>query len=281
MLEPLRAMWRPVARRAARAYVAGPTLEDAVASILRLRRRGLRTTIGYWNRDDDGPGRIAREHAAAIEALSRADPAGCLAVKAPSLDFDSAAVRDILRHARERGIAVHFDALAASSADRTLALLESLRTHHDDLGCTIPGRWRRSLRDADRAIDLGLSVRIVKGQWPESAGDAVDPVRGFLAIVDRVRGRAVKVGVATHDRDLADDALRRLLRAGTACELELLLGLPFSEMVGVADRLGVAIRVYVPYGQAHLPYSVWGAWSEPRLLGRIARDFLRAGERRP
>jgi proline dehydrogenase len=138
----------------------------------------------------------------------------------------------------------------------------------------LPGRWRRSLDDVERAIELGLRVRVVKGEQEDPAGGEMEPRAGVLAVVDRLAGRASAVAVATHDPDLAAEALRRLRAAGTFCELELLFGLPLGAPLAVARAAGVTTRLYVPYGHSWLPYRLSQAADNPGMLWWAARDLV-------
>jgi proline dehydrogenase len=142
-------------------------------------------------------------HLTAAEALSRNGLDAYLSIKAPALGFSPDLIAKLLERTSPAGVRVHFDSLSAESADRTLALIANAREHHDELGITIPGRWRRSLDDADTAVELGLEVRVVKGQWPAPQAPEQDPRAGFLAVVERLAGRARRVAVATHDDGLA------------------------------------------------------------------------------
>jgi hypothetical protein len=62
----------------------------------------------------------------------------------------------------------------------------------------------RSLQDAERIIDYGILVRIVKGQWADPSAPGLDPRRNYLDIIHRLSGRAAHVAIATHDRILAN-----------------------------------------------------------------------------
>ena len=159
---------------------------------------------------------------------------------------------------------MHFDSTGLDEADSSWQLLQALA--RPSLGCTLPSRWGRSLADAKRAVDLGLRVRIVKGQWPDPDYKARDERERFLDIVDAV-AEAAHVGIATHDRALAAAAIRRLGRV----EHERLLGLPWRG----AD-LGPT-RIYVPFGHAYLPYAIARAREHPRLALWVARDVIRGG----
>jgi proline dehydrogenase len=95
-----------------------------------------------------------------------------------------------------------------------------------------------------------------------------------LTLADRLAGRAGHVIVATHDGDLAREALARLRAAGTPCELELLLGLPPQASIRAAREAGVGVRAYVPYGCARLPYRLSEAGRNPAVLWWLACDLL-------
>jgi proline dehydrogenase len=161
------------------------------------------------------------------------------------------------------------------TAERTLALIAGAAQHQNELGITLPARWRRSLGDAEMAVELGLGVRVVKGRWPDLHMPDQDLRAAFLAIIEQLAGRARRVAVATHDEALAREALRRLRAADTRCELELLFGLPAAAAARAADELSAPVRVYVPYGHATLPYRVPDARREIRVLGWLSQDLLR------
>jgi len=272
----LRACWVPLAARAARGYVAGPGLPDALEACRRLAQQGYAGTVGYWNGDDDSPRLIADEYLGALTDLARERLNCSMSVKAPPLGFARPLFAEILDVARLGDLIVHFDSLAPETCDDTFALIAELMPRHSRLGCTLPGRWRRSLRDADLAVDLRANVRVVKGQWADPEVD-LDARTGFLAVIDRLAGRASHVGVATHDPPLAREALRRLRSANTSCELEQLLGLPAGPSLREAAAAGVPVRFYVPYGLAYLPYALSKALRNPRMLWWVARDLLRGG----
>jgi proline dehydrogenase len=103
----------------------------------------------------------------------------------------------------------------------------------------------------------------------------MDMRRGFLNVIDGLAGRGCFVAVASHDIPLAEESLRRLLSAGTPCELELLYGLPRRGPIKMARKLGVSVRFYVPQGTAWLPYLLKQARNNPHVLAWFARDFLR------
>lgn len=235
--------------RAGRRYVAGPAPEDAV----RVARGFPASTIGFWNASGAAPSHVAETTERTLELLAGEELDCYLSLKAPAFAYDRALVEEVLARVGR----AHLDAQEPETAEPTFALIEAL--DHPGLSCTLPGRWPRSVRDADRAVELGLGIRVIKGQWAD-LGHPVDPTEGFLAVVDRLAGRARHVAVSTHDAPLATEALRRLREAGTPCQREVLLGLPPRPELGPA-------RTYVPFGRSYLPYP-------RRRLGRLIRDLV-------
>lgn len=268
-------LFRALAERAGRAYTVGPDLGDALQAFRSLGIRKFRGTLCYWNGHLDTPREIANRYAMSIDAVG-AERLDCrVAMKAPPLQFSRDLFRDLLESAHRQGVGIQFDSLAPEAADPTFALIRELTPIHDMVGCTLPGRWRRSMADADRAVDLGLGVRVVKGQWADAPEPGIDPRVGFLAIIDRLAGRARHVAVATHDPALAHEALARLRAAHTPCELELLVGLPVRDAIDVAKAEGVPVRIYLPYGHGSPPYAMRHATRNPRIAWWILRDLCR------
>jgi proline dehydrogenase len=259
--------------RASRGYAA-PTLEGARRICLRLQGEGFGSTVAFWNSDSDSVEDISQSCLELLDLLGELDTHSYLSVKLPAMQFDSKAVDLILQAAAPTGRLVHFDSHGPEDADRMFATIEEAMAHHKNLGCTIPGRWRRSIDDARLAARQGLRVRVVKGQWPDPLDPEMDTRAGFLNVVDELCGSARCVAVASHDVQLARQALERLLAAGTPSELELLHGLPRRRAIAAAHELGVPVRFYVPRGKAWLPYALKQVRKNPRMIGWFARDLI-------
>jgi proline dehydrogenase len=264
-------------RRAGRIYTAGPAVEHAGAVCERLRVEGIATTICYWNNHVDTPRTVSEQYIRILDLIRETKPDCYLSIKAPALGFDMAVVRNILEQARRSNTTVHFDSMAPETVDRTFAMIDEARRSYPHIGCTLPVRWRRSMRDIDRVIDLGLRVRVVKGQWSGVNGDETDPGEGFLRVVECLATRGARhVAVATHNAAAADEAIHKLKTSATPCELELLYALPQSQMLKIAREQKVPARVYVPCGHAGLPYRLKEAGRDPRILAWFVRDLIRA-----
>lgn len=272
--------WRALEARAIPGYVAGPQLRDAITLARRAHGRGLAATVCFWDDGRQSPAAVHARYLDTLRALAD-EPYAYLSLKPTALAFDASLASDLAEHAARLDVGLHLDALAPEAADPSFGLAERLVGLKPAIGLTLPGRWRRSLADAPRAAELATRVRVVKGQWVDPEDQSRDPREGVLAVVDRLAGRARTVAIASHDSRLVHEALRRLLRAGTAAELEILLGHPSARVLRVARRLGVPARLYVPYGSAWLPWTPAEVRSRPWLALRICRAAIARGPSDP
>jgi proline dehydrogenase len=237
--------------------------------------------------------------------LAHDPPASYVSIKLPALRFSRELLREVAekamapsplpgggegRSSKERAVfdhgtrsapttwgrRLHFDSLAPETVERTQQMIDELLADLPglDVGCTLPGRWRRSVEDAHWAARRDLFVRVVKGQWADPEDPNRDAGVGYLEVINQLAGRARRVAVATHDVALAAEAVRRLRAARTPCELELLYGLPMRQSIKQARELGVGVRIYVPYGETYLPYALSQVRRRPRVLWWLVKDAV-------
>lgn len=257
---------------AGRVYVPGNKLSDALSIAHKLSDSGIATTLGYFHAMPDSPEKIAGISRDIVDAVAELQPRGYISLKAPALNYDMALIGGLLQATTERGLLAHFDSHEHYTADQTLACVRQAASLGNAVGLTIPGRWQRSPDDAEAVSELGVRVRIVKGEWGDPSAPHLDPRQGYLNVVDRLAGKARQVAIATHDPWLARESLSRMLAAGTDCELELLNGLPRREMLALAEEFKVPVRIYIPFGIAWRPYAMSKAAQNPRIVWWVLRD---------
>ena len=268
----------PIVKKVARPYVGGDTVDEAMCVADRLAGEGFATTLGYWDTGRDTARQVADIYLNAVRRLSAKDFDCYVSIKPPPLRFASELADELAGIAAAHRVRIHCDSHGTNVADLSNAMLQEMvaKLGGSGLGTTLPGRWSRSLRDADWAIERGLNVRVVKGQWPDRDDPKRDMSAGFLEVVHRLAGRARHVGVATHDFSLACEAIGRLRAAGTPCELEILLGMTAKPMIRWAEKNGVKVRVYVPFGSGFVPNVIGVLKRNPRLICAVAKERLAA-----
>lgn len=269
----------PILKYAARPYLGGETVEDALCVAARLAREGHSVAFSHWDIGSESADEIEAIALDAMTALSGTAHGSYLALKPPALRFSRATARRLASASKAHGIRLHFDSHGADVADLQTAMLTEMLDviEPECLGTTIPGRLNRSRDDAEWAIARGLTVRVVKGEWPEPGEPPCDLRKRFLDVIDQLAGRARHVAVATHDLVLGQTAIDRLRAAGTACEIEVLLGMPADPLLAWAKNNAVRTRVYVPYGLGFIPNAVGILRHNPRLALTIARARLVPG----
>ncbi|HLB00416.1 MAG TPA: proline dehydrogenase family protein [Bacteroidota bacterium] len=265
-------------RRLTASHLAGPAIEDALRIYGEARKRGWTGIISPWLSGDLHPGAAAASFSSALRAIIKNAPDCHLSIKIQAVRYDAASLEELFTLSAEHGIRICIDSLDISTADPTHSFIDSVLPRWKNLGCTLPARWRRSLDDARRVIEWGIPVRIVKGQWSDGITTNSECRRSYLKIVDLLAGKVPVIGVATHDRSLAQDALRRLTAANAKCEMEQLSCLP-QNCHSLASSLDVPFRIYVPYGFPSLPYSVRSVSTRPAVVVWALRDFI-AGRHR-
>lgn len=277
----------PMLRYAARSYIPGPNVEDAIRLADAARNDGLLATIGYWNDGKEAPEVVADIWRRAIDATAAAHPSAFVSLKIPALHDRLDIAAELVVRARAAGLHVMIDSHAPEQQDLNFALVE--RVGPQNLGLAVPGRWRRSAKDLEKAALLGVRVRIVKGQWADPDDPGKDLRQGYIETISHAADLGLFVGVATHDAPIAAEAMRRLRVKGAAFEQELVFPLPIAAARAAAAPYIVPSRLYIPFGAAWLPYSVSRIARDPRILFWFARDLVanqnarylsRSGDRR-
>jgi proline dehydrogenase len=270
MLETLR---RNTVTAIAARNIAGAELSDALVVCKWAHEKGIGSILSPWALPRESPDDMLNRYSAAARAITSHRLNCHLAIKLGSIGDDIGLFRELVSAVRESNIRIHFDSLGPETASSKFGFLEKAVASYEHLGCTLPSRWKRSVEDAERAIELGLYVRIVKGQWSDPSAPRLDIRENYLAIVSRLAGRSRHVGVATHDYQLARKALDRLRSSGTDFEVEQFFSLPLNAE-GLSQQIGCPYRIYIAYGSPGIPYNVKLSLSRPGLLAWILSDYV-------
>lgn len=287
----LPAVPRIVVRRIADRYIAGEGLNDAVATVRGLNRRGAAATVdvlGEFIRIPDEAEATATEYEHALDAIAAEQLDAGVSVKLSALgleidrDLVDRTLARVLTSAERHGVFVRIDMESSGLTDQTLALYRGLReAGHDDVGVVIQAYMRRAADDIAALADLTPNVRLVKGIYLEAEDIAYQHMpeinANYLRLLEQLVEQGSYVGIATHDRALVAGALDLIGRRGLPrdrYEFQMLLG-----VAGETGRKLIAdghrLRVYVPYGQAWYAYSVRRLKENPSIAGYVARDVVR------
>jgi proline dehydrogenase len=283
----LPAVPKPLVRALASPYIAGPTLEDAVAVVRRLNGECKLATIDVLGEEitnADEAREIARAYHRVLARIEGEGLDANVSVKLTGLGLglDYGLCREnlvaVVEDAGVRGNFVRIDMEDATTTDDTLRLHHELRAAgHENTGVVLQARLRRTLADA-HGLD---NVRVCKGIYlepPEIAFEDAEEIRdSFRATLRALLDAGAYVGIATHDEALIEDAVAQIRERGLApsqYEFQMLLGVRAArgdELV----RGGHRLRVYVPFGTHWYEYSVRRLQENPKIAGYVAADTVR------
>src|SRR3982750_2912211 len=168
-------MRRP--RSFARRFIAGETVEAAIAAARELEAKGLRLTLDFLGESVtslDTAAAATREYLTVIDAVivSGIERNVSLKLTQLGLDVDKASAVDNLRKILERaepaGFFVRIDMENSPYTDVTLEIFATLWRHgYRQIGVVLQSALHRSESDLRMVNGLGGRVRLVKGAYKE------------------------------------------------------------------------------------------------------------------
>lgn len=278
---------RKLARRVSSRFVAGETLDEAVAVVRDLNARGMDVTLDHLGES------VEREYQAVqatddyIEILERIDKEdGCTATISikPSqigLAIDPELCRRNLRRlaetARERGNFVRIDMESSDFTELTLNLFYELFEEFKNLGVVIQSYLRRSEADVRKLAALAAPVRLCKGAYKEPEELAFQKKSevndSFVRLLEILMDSQSPLAVATHD-GLMIEAAKRLMNdmpdRQAPVEFQMLYGIRRDLQARLVED-GYRMRIYVPYGNEWYPYFMRRMAERPANLFFVLR----------
>src|SRR5215210_9054317 len=257
---------RPVVRRISRRYIAGDTLEEAVATVRDLNRSGCVATIDLLGESTESKADAAaklRDYKEVVDAIKANGLQSGISVKLTGLglalneELCRANLEEIVVYAGTRGRFVRVDMEDSPYTGVTLDMVVDLHERHDNVGAVIQAYMRRSLEDVVRLTEAGVSVRLCKGIYDEPRKIAYkdfDTVReNYRLLLEELLRGGSYVGIATHDEFLVWHALRLIHQLDvpkSRYEVQMLLGVDWYE------------------------YSSRRLKENPKIAGYVARDVV-------
>ena len=285
-----------LAKKFASRFVAGETLDTAVAAVRELNAKHISASLDLLG--ESVSTRDEAQHAAdtAIRMLERiaADQLDAnISVKLTQfgLDLDPALcianTTRILERARALDIFVRIDMEGSAYTERTLDLVEqSLYPQFPKhVGVVVQSYLYRTRQDVPRLIELGMRVRLCKGAYKEPPSvaypDKADVDKAYADLMEMLIERGTYAGIATHDEALIARA-RAFVEAHATprdrFEFQMLYGVR-RDLQDMLVKAGYRMRVYVPFGTQWYPYLMRRLAERPAniafILGNVVKEGLR------
>jgi proline dehydrogenase len=278
---------KAIVGRVASRYVAGETLDEAIAVVRNLSSQGAMSTIDVLGEEVSEREKAlaaVEEYVQVFDAIDKHKLDSNVSIKLTllGLKIDEGFCRDnvdrIAATAKKYGNFVRIDMEDHTTTDATLRIYHELQPRYGNLGVVLQAYMRRTLSDIDGLPDKGASVRLCKGIYVEPrtvAWKGFDTVRAnYVQALEKLFARGIYTGIATHDEYLACAASALVDKYGLKreqYEFQMLLGVD-EELRRILIAAGHRLRVYVPYGRDWYPYSMRRLRENPE----VARHVLRA-----
>jgi proline dehydrogenase len=284
------------AKRLARRFVAGETVEEALRAVEPLNKKGITASLdllGESVRTEREAQAAGREILTMLDRIHERRVQANVSLKLTQMGLDLseelcvALMHDIVGRARDLRTFIRLDMEDSSYTERTLRLFED-RLHPsygDHVGIVLQSYLYRTLADVERAIAIKARVRLCKGAYKEPATVAypekADVDANYVRCMHKLLSEGNYPALATHDDRIIREATRYVRANGIGAdrfEFQMLYGVR-RDLQERLVREGWRVRVYVPFGTQWYPYLMRRLAERPSniafITGNVVREMIR------
>ena len=280
---------RPFARR----FIAGETVDDAIAAVRQLQAQGLHHTLDHLGESVttlEGTQSCTREYLTLMDAIAAAGIERNISLKLTQLglDVDRAVcvdnLRRILAAGDRHGCFVRIDMESSRYTEQTLEIFETVWRHGSrNVGVVLQSCLYRTEKDFERVNALGARIRLVKGAYREPKSVAFqaksDVDAAYVRLAKRLLLEGTYPAIATHDetilRELKSFASAQSI-APDRYEFQMLYGIRRDLQASLTAE-GYRMRIYVPFGKEWFPYFMRRLGERPANVAFVLRSLLSEG----
>ena len=283
-------MHNPTSRRVVRRFVAGETLDDAVAAVRAINQSGCPASFDYLGEavsTEAEARRAADTYISILDriAAERLDANASLKLTQLGLDVNPALceslVADIVAHAQRLSNFVRIDMESSAYTQRTLDLCKRVHAKCNSVGTVVQSYLFRTEQDARDLIAAGVRLRLVKGAYKEPPAIAYpkksDVDANYVRVMKFLLASGQYHAIATHDPNMQEATKRFAKEQGIApgkFEFQMLYGIR-TDLQQQLNREGYRLRVYVPYGSDWFPYFMRRLAERPANLKFFLSNLFR------
>ena len=281
-----------LAKKFAGRFVAGETLDTAIAAVRELNARKITASLdllGESVTNEPEAHAAKNEYLEMLDRIAKEKLNANVSVKLTQMGLDISEslcvqiMREILARAKQYDTFVRLDMEGSDYTERTLAMFEHklYPGFEKHVGIVLQSYLFRTEKDVARAIALGARVRICKGAYKEPPTVAVpakaDVDANYVKSMRRLMSEGIYPGLATHDPAIIAEAKRWASEQGIApsrFEFQMLYGIR-RDMQEQIVREGYNMRVYVPFGTQWYPYLMRRLAERPANVAFITGSVMR------
>lgn len=264
-------------------FVAGNTLDDAIAACHRVNGSGMLASLDHLGENVASAEEAARcrdATLASIDRIAELNLQATVSIKLTQFGLDLGDqvcwdnVCRLAERAKGAGTRVECDMEGSAYTERTIRIVTELHKEYGCVRAVIQAYLHRSEADIRDLSASGIPVRLCKGAYRESDGvalqgkGAVDA--NYVKLARILLDQGIDPALATHDERMT--AVARGI-SPEKFEYQMLYGVR-RKMQRRLVKEGYRLRVYIPYGDAWFPYFMRRLAERPANLWFVARSVL-------
>jgi proline dehydrogenase len=280
-----------VGRKLSSRFVAGMTVEEALAAAAALNHEGIAVSL-----DSLGESVHDVEHAEAsaaiyhqlIDEIKARGLNANVSVKLTQMGMDvepalaERIVGEMVEHAAKANTFVRIDMEGSELTEATLQITERLNARFPGrVGTVLQAYLFRTEADARRLVEQGIRIRLCKGAYKEPPSIAfpakADVDANYVKVMLYLATSGVFCGMATHDEAIIDRMCREVEEKKldkSLFEFQMLYGIRRDLQRKLASQ-GFGVRVYIPFGTEWYPYFMRRLAERPANVLFLAKNFFK------
>jgi proline dehydrogenase len=281
-----------LAKKFASRFVAGETLDDALAAVRALNEKGITVSLdllGESVTNEREARAAASEYLTILDRIKQEKLNANVSVKLTAMGLDIseelcvAVMHDVLGRAQAYETFVRLDMESSAYTERTLRLFYDrlYPAYKENVGIVLQSYLYRTSSDVDQAVGARARVRLCKGAYKEPAAVAFSEKKevdaNYVKCMHALLERAHYPGIATHDPAIIDEAKRFVRESGidrSRFEFQMLYGIR-RDLQEQLVKEGYNMRVYVPFGTQWYPYLMRRLAERPANVAFITGNVMR------
>ena len=282
-----------IGRRLSSRFVAGMTVDDALAATAATNARGMTVSVDTLGENvtniEEAYESEHLYHELLDEIVNRKlDANVSLKLTHMGLDVDEGVARKIVNelvaHAARQNSFVRIDMEGSPYTEKTLQIVRELHRQPGNaghVGAVIQSYLRRSRADVESLCAEGIRIRLCKGAYKEPEEIAYQgkaEVDGsFVELMKILLKSGTYHGIATHDPKMIDATIafaRAENVSPKSFEFQMLYGVR-RDLQEQLIRDGWGMRVYIPFGTEWYPYLMRRLAERPANAIFLAKNLFR------
>lgn len=276
-------------------YIAGETIEDAVKIARDFNSKGMRLTVDLLgefinNLDEADANKLA--YLNIIETFESENIDTNYSVKPTffGLLIDKEVcyqnIREVVAKAASYNNFVRVDMEDSSCTDMEIDIFRRLKKEFPkNVGLVLQAYLKRTKEDVENMLNINLEdapldYRLCKGIYVEPEDISYKKYEeineNYLLNLELMLKNNIYVGIATHDRNLVNNAFNLLEKYNVSkdnYEFQMLYGVTPKLRSEILDK-GHNMRVYLPFGKDWFGYSTRRLKENPKMASHIIKAIF-------